>query len=69
MAPLQELEEALSERSECPRRILHQECLHYLNAYATHLALVSFHMRHDAMAEAISYLLNKASFHFVVTLT
>uniref|UniRef100_A0A3Q2YBX0 Zinc finger, FYVE domain containing 26 n=1 Tax=Hippocampus comes TaxID=109280 RepID=A0A3Q2YBX0_HIPCM len=47
----------------CPlkkkKRILHQECLYYLNAYATHLALVSFHMRHDAMAEAISYLLNK----------
>ncbi|XP_051942966.1 zinc finger FYVE domain-containing protein 26 isoform X5 [Hippocampus zosterae] len=59
LAPLQELEEALSERSECPRRILHQECLYYLNAYATHLALVSFHMRHDAMTEAISYLLNK----------
>ncbi|XP_061156343.1 zinc finger FYVE domain-containing protein 26 isoform X1 [Syngnathus typhle] len=59
LASLRELEEALSERSEYPRSILHRECLYYLNAYATHLALVSFHMRHDAMAEAISYLLAK----------
>ncbi|XP_077395120.1 zinc finger FYVE domain-containing protein 26 [Festucalex cinctus] len=59
LASLYELEEALSERSECPRGILHQECLYYLNAYATHLAMVSFHMRHDAMAEALTYLFNK----------
>ncbi|XP_077416207.1 zinc finger FYVE domain-containing protein 26 [Vanacampus margaritifer] len=59
LASLHELEEALSERTECPRRILHQECLYYLNAYATHLAMISFHMRHDAMAEALSYLFNK----------
>ncbi|XP_061650672.1 zinc finger FYVE domain-containing protein 26 isoform X1 [Phyllopteryx taeniolatus] len=59
LASLQELEEALSERSEYPRGVPHEECLYYLNAYGTHLALVSFHMRHDAMAEALSYLLNK----------
>ncbi|XP_057714797.1 zinc finger FYVE domain-containing protein 26 isoform X2 [Corythoichthys intestinalis] len=59
LATLQELEEVLSERSEFPKGVLHQECLYYLNAYGTHLALVSFYMRHDAMTEALSYLLDK----------
>ncbi|XP_061700872.1 zinc finger FYVE domain-containing protein 26 [Syngnathoides biaculeatus] len=59
LASLQDLEEALSERSEYPRGVLHEECLYYLNAYGTHLALVSFHMRHDAVAQALSYVLTK----------
>lgn len=40
----------------CP---CYQECLHYLQAYGTHLALVSFHMRHDGIKEALAYLLTK----------
>ncbi|XP_077477383.1 zinc finger FYVE domain-containing protein 26 [Stigmatopora argus] len=59
LAPLQELQDALSERSDVPAGVLHQECLYYLKAYAPHLALVSFYMRHDAMTEALSYLLDK----------
>uniref|UniRef100_A0A3Q1I043 ZFYVE26-like TPR repeats domain-containing protein n=1 Tax=Acanthochromis polyacanthus TaxID=80966 RepID=A0A3Q1I043_9TELE len=37
----------------------HQECLYYLNTYGTHLALISFYMRHDGMKEALTYLINK----------
>ncbi|XP_077586758.1 zinc finger FYVE domain-containing protein 26 [Stigmatopora nigra] len=59
LAPLQELQDALNERSHVPAGVLHQECLYYLTAYAPHLALVSFHMRHDAMNVALSYLLDK----------
>ena len=38
---------------------LQQECLYYLNTYGTHLALVSFYMRHDCMSEALTYLLSR----------
>lgn len=38
---------------------LQQECLYYLNTYGTHLALISFYMRHDCMTEALSYVLNR----------
>lgn len=38
---------------------LQQECLYYLNTYGTHLALISFYMRHDCLTEALSYLLNR----------
>ncbi|XP_041827427.1 zinc finger FYVE domain-containing protein 26 isoform X2 [Melanotaenia boesemani] len=66
LASLQELEDALSEvspveKQEGPAQSshLHQECLYYLNTYGTHLALVSFYMRHECMTEALTYLLNK----------
>uniref|UniRef100_A0A673C1U7 Zinc finger FYVE domain-containing protein 26 n=1 Tax=Sphaeramia orbicularis TaxID=375764 RepID=A0A673C1U7_9TELE len=66
LASLRELEDALCEASpverpegQSPSSILHQECLYYLNTYGTHLALISFYMRHDCMMEALTYLLNK----------
>ncbi|XP_017271896.1 zinc finger FYVE domain-containing protein 26 isoform X2 [Kryptolebias marmoratus] len=66
LASLYELEEALSdggpvERQEGPTQnsTSHLECLYYLKTYGTHLALISFHMRHDCMKEAVTYLLNK----------
>lgn len=66
LASLRELEDAMSdsgpvERPEGQRQssILHQECLYYLNSYGTHLALISFYMRHNCMTEALTYLLNK----------
>uniref|UniRef100_A0A665W4P1 Zinc finger FYVE domain-containing protein 26 n=1 Tax=Echeneis naucrates TaxID=173247 RepID=A0A665W4P1_ECHNA len=66
LASLRELEEALSdagpvERPEAQTQssILQQECLYYLNTYGTHLALISFYMRHDCVTEALKYLLNK----------
>ncbi|XP_076013424.1 zinc finger FYVE domain-containing protein 26 isoform X2 [Genypterus blacodes] len=66
LASLRELEETLSEASPAERpegqtevNSLHPECLFYLNTYGTHLALVSFYMRHDCMMEALTYLLNK----------
>ncbi|KAM9340967.1 zinc finger FYVE domain-containing protein 26 [Symphorus nematophorus] len=66
LASLRELEDALSEAGPVDRpeaqttsSNLHQECLYYLNAYGTHLALISFYMRHDCMMEALTYLLNK----------
>ncbi|KAG7466132.1 hypothetical protein MATL_G00161540 [Megalops atlanticus] len=64
LASLRELEEALSEPGPAERpegRVQqsahYQECLHYLSAYGTHLALVCFHMRHDDMREALLHLL------------
>ncbi|KAI4792478.1 hypothetical protein KUCAC02_033353, partial [Chaenocephalus aceratus] len=66
LASLRDLEEALSEssgpsdRSEAPLQgVRQQECLFYLNTFGTHLALVSFYMRHDCLTEALTYLLNK----------
>ncbi|XP_055017123.1 zinc finger FYVE domain-containing protein 26 isoform X2 [Boleophthalmus pectinirostris] len=66
LASLYELEEALSEsgpieRSDGQKRSssFHQESLFYLNTYGTHLALISFYMRHDCLLEALKYLLNK----------
>uniref|UniRef100_A0A667YLE1 Zinc finger FYVE domain-containing protein 26 n=1 Tax=Myripristis murdjan TaxID=586833 RepID=A0A667YLE1_9TELE len=66
LASLRELEEALSEsmpvdqpEGQSLNSSLHQECLYYLNTYGTHLALVSFYMRHDCMTEAVTHLLNK----------
>ncbi|XP_071354919.1 zinc finger FYVE domain-containing protein 26 isoform X2 [Trachinotus anak] len=66
LASLRELEEVLSDAGPVERpegqtqsSNLHQECLYYLNAYGTHLALISFYMRHDCMTEALTYLLNK----------
>ncbi|XP_040916541.1 zinc finger FYVE domain-containing protein 26 isoform X2 [Toxotes jaculatrix] len=66
LASLRELEDVLSdagpfERPEGQTQTsnLHQECLYYLNTYGTHLALISFYMRHDCMTEALTYLLNK----------
>lgn len=67
LASLRELEDTLrdsspAERAEGPKPSgpLHQECLYYLNTYGTHLALISFYMRHDRMTDALTYLLNKA---------
>ncbi|KAL7380753.1 hypothetical protein ABVT39_023353 [Epinephelus coioides] len=66
LASLRELEGALCEAGPVDRpegqtqsSSLHQECLYYLNTYGTHLALISFYMRHDCMTEALTYLLNK----------
>ena len=66
MASLRELEDALSEagpadrpEGQTPNTSLHQECLYYLTAYGTHLALISYYMRHDCVTEALTYLLNK----------
>lgn len=66
LASLRELEEVLSdsgpiERSDGQMRnsSFHQESLFYLNTYGTHLALISFYMRHDCLLEALKYLLNK----------
>ncbi|XP_044023406.1 zinc finger FYVE domain-containing protein 26 isoform X3 [Siniperca chuatsi] len=66
LASLRELEDALCEVGPVDRpegqtqsSNLHQESLYYLNAYGTHLALISFYMRHDCMTEALTYLFNK----------
>lgn len=66
LASLRELEAALCEPGPVDRpegdtlsSSLHQECLYYLNTYGTHLAVISFYMRHDCMTEALTYLLNK----------
>ena len=66
LASLRELEDVLSdtcpaERPEGPTQSgdLNQECLYYLNTYGTHLALISFWVRHGSMTEALTYLLNK----------
>ncbi|XP_039992767.1 zinc finger FYVE domain-containing protein 26 isoform X2 [Xiphias gladius] len=66
LASLRELEEALSDagpveqpEGQTQSSIFHQECLYYLNTYGTHLALISFYMRHDCMTEALTFLLNK----------
>ncbi|XP_041809482.1 zinc finger FYVE domain-containing protein 26 isoform X2 [Chelmon rostratus] len=68
LASLRELEDVLAEtgpldrpEGQKPSGNLHQECLYYLNTYGTHLALISFYMRHDCMTEALTYLLNKDS--------
>ncbi|XP_062296068.1 zinc finger FYVE domain-containing protein 26 isoform X2 [Scomber scombrus] len=68
LASLRELEAALCEAGPVERPDAqtqsnghHQECLYYLNTYGTHLALISFYMRHDCMSEALTYLLNKDS--------
>ncbi|KAJ8341067.1 hypothetical protein SKAU_G00333580 [Synaphobranchus kaupii] len=66
LASLRELEEALSDPGPAERpegRIQqsshYQECLYYLLNYGTHLALVSFYMRHDSMKEALCHLFSK----------
>ncbi|XP_024910893.1 zinc finger FYVE domain-containing protein 26 isoform X2 [Cynoglossus semilaevis] len=66
LASLRELEDALNdtvpaERPEVQPQSsgLNQECLFYLNTYGTHLALISFYMRHDCMSEALTYLFNR----------
>ncbi|KAJ8411937.1 hypothetical protein AAFF_G00155750 [Aldrovandia affinis] len=66
LASLRELEEALLdpgpvERPEgrVQRSSYYQESLYYLQNYGTHLALVSFYIRHDSMKEALCYLLSK----------
>ncbi|XP_030626827.1 zinc finger FYVE domain-containing protein 26 [Chanos chanos] len=66
LASLRELEEALAEQvpverpeSRTQRHAHYQECLYYLHAYGTHLALISFHMRHECIKEALTHLLSK----------
>ncbi|KAJ7988765.1 hypothetical protein DPEC_G00312610 [Dallia pectoralis] len=39
--------------------VMYQESLYYLSRYGTHLAVVSFLMRHDSMKEALQHLLTK----------
>ncbi|RVE57573.1 hypothetical protein OJAV_G00217500 [Oryzias javanicus] len=65
LASLRELESALRENTPVDHAAaaasgsLNPECLYYLNAYGTHLALISFYMRHDCVTEAVTYLINK----------
>ncbi|KAM3595590.1 uncharacterized protein V6R79_025751 [Siganus canaliculatus] len=66
LASLRELEDTLRDggpvdrpETHTPGSSLHQECLYYLNSYGTHLALISFYMRHDCVTEALTHLLNK----------
>ncbi|XP_023807372.1 zinc finger FYVE domain-containing protein 26 isoform X1 [Oryzias latipes] len=66
LASLRELEGALKESAPVERHDhaaasggLNPECLYYLSAYGTHLALVSFYMRHNCVTEALTYLINK----------
>lgn len=67
LASLRVLEAALREspvdgpEGQGPEGHLQQECLYYLNTYGTHLALISFHMRHGCMTEALTYLLSRVS--------
>uniref|UniRef100_A0A8C7CZW9 Zinc finger FYVE domain-containing protein 26 n=1 Tax=Oncorhynchus kisutch TaxID=8019 RepID=A0A8C7CZW9_ONCKI len=65
---LRELEEALCEPGgsvDWPEGVqgqgnrMYQESLYYLSSYGTHLALVSFLMRHDNMKDALQHLLSK----------
>ncbi len=72
LASLRELEDILCEAAPVDRpeaqkgsSSLHQECLYYLNTYGTHLALISFYMRHDCMTEALTYLLNKVRLRLI----
>ncbi|XP_074146561.1 zinc finger FYVE domain-containing protein 26 isoform X3 [Sminthopsis crassicaudata] len=39
----------------------YQECLFYLHHYSTHLAIISFYMRHNCMREALQHLQKKES--------
>ncbi|XP_055291674.1 zinc finger FYVE domain-containing protein 26 isoform X1 [Moschus berezovskii] len=39
----------------------YQECLFYLHNYSTHLAIISFYMRHSCLREALLHLLHKES--------
>ncbi|KAM6961382.1 zinc finger FYVE domain-containing protein 26-like isoform 4-T4 [Aplochiton taeniatus] len=66
LASLMELEEVLCEpgpvdwpEAQGQNSSLHQESLYYLKSYGTHLALISFYMRHDCMKEALTHLLSK----------
>uniref|UniRef100_A0ABM5FA00 Zinc finger FYVE domain-containing protein 26 n=1 Tax=Pogona vitticeps TaxID=103695 RepID=A0ABM5FA00_9SAUR len=69
-ATLKELEATLRTRSlslemtpegKIQHNTYYQECLFYLHNYGTHLAIISFYMRHDCMREALLHLLNKES--------
>ncbi|KAF4017590.1 hypothetical protein G4228_008794 [Cervus hanglu yarkandensis] len=39
----------------------YQECLFYLHNYSTHLAIISFYVRHSCLREALLHLLHKES--------
>ncbi|KAI4540700.1 hypothetical protein MG293_009741 [Ovis ammon polii] len=39
----------------------YQECLFYLHSYSTHLAIISFYMRHSCLREALLHLLHTES--------
>lgn len=72
MASLYELEDILNdvgpvERQEGPTQdsTVHLECLYYLKTYGTHLALISFYMRHDCMTEAVTHVLSKVRLEMV----
>ena len=36
----------------------YQECLFYLHSYSTHLAIISFYVRHSCLREALLHLLH-----------
>ncbi|XP_041121838.1 zinc finger FYVE domain-containing protein 26 isoform X1 [Polyodon spathula] len=68
LASLKQLEDALVEATPPDRpegkiqqNSCYQECLYYLHAYGTNLAIISFYMRHDCVRDALIHLLNKES--------
>ncbi|XP_037550770.1 zinc finger FYVE domain-containing protein 26 [Nematolebias whitei] len=72
LASLYELEDALNDAGPVERQegltqdsTVHLECLYYLKMYGTHLALISFYMRHDCMKEAVTHVLNKVRLEMV----
>ncbi|XP_049626488.1 zinc finger FYVE domain-containing protein 26 [Suncus etruscus] len=70
LATLKELEATLRTQSlslevvpegKIMNNTYYQECLFYLHTYSTHLAIISFYVRHNCLREALLHLLNKES--------
>ncbi|XP_055989836.1 zinc finger FYVE domain-containing protein 26 [Sorex fumeus] len=70
LATLKELEATLRTQSlslevvpegKIMNNTYYQECLFYLHTYSTHLAIISFYVRHSCLREALLHLLNKES--------
>nr|XP_023691726.1 zinc finger FYVE domain-containing protein 26 isoform X1 [Paramormyrops kingsleyae] len=66
LASLRELEETLADpgsqdnsNGQGQQNCYYEECLYYLHHYGTHLAIVSFYMRHDDMKGALLHLRSK----------
>lgn len=68
MASLRELEETLADpglqdrsNGQSQQNCYYEECLYYLHHYGTHLAIVSFYMRHGDMKGALLHLRSKVN--------
>uniref|UniRef100_A0A3B3RE68 Zinc finger FYVE domain-containing protein 26 n=1 Tax=Paramormyrops kingsleyae TaxID=1676925 RepID=A0A3B3RE68_9TELE len=68
LASLRELEETLADpgsqdnsNGQGQQNCYYEECLYYLHHYGTHLAIVSFYMRHDDMKGALLHLRSKVN--------